>query len=81
MSAGLAAPPLISPMSPPAALTPFGSGASIPGILRLGPSWFAKPAEFVSGADGEANYLETGSICCGNETMHRELLGLLRGVA
>jgi myo-inositol-1(or 4)-monophosphatase len=36
---------------------------------------------FVTGADGEANYLETGSICCGNEAMHRELLGLLRGVA
>jgi len=36
---------------------------------------------FVTGADGEANHLETGSICCGNEIMHRELLGLLRGVA
>ena len=36
---------------------------------------------FVTGADGEANYLETGSICCGNEAMHRELLALLRGVA
>jgi myo-inositol-1(or 4)-monophosphatase len=34
---------------------------------------------FVTGADGEANFLETGSICCGNEIMHRELLGLLRG--
>ena len=33
---------------------------------------------YVSGADGEANFLETGSICCGNETMHRELLALLR---
>src|SRR3984957_18342763 len=32
---------------------------------------------FVTGADGEANFLETGSICCGNEIMHRELLGLL----
>jgi myo-inositol-1(or 4)-monophosphatase len=36
---------------------------------------------FVTGADGEANYLETGSICCGNEAMHRELLGLLRAAA
>jgi len=36
---------------------------------------------FVTGADGEANFLETGSICCGNETMHRELLGLLRAAA
>ena len=34
-----------------------------------------------TGADGEANFLETGSICCGNEIMHRELLALLRGVA
>ncbi len=33
---------------------------------------------YVSGADGEANFLETGSICCGNETMQRELLALLR---
>ena len=36
---------------------------------------------FVTGADGEANFLETGSICCGNEIMHRELLALLRAVA
>ena len=36
---------------------------------------------FVTGADGEANFLETGSICCGNEIMHRELLGILRAVA
>jgi myo-inositol-1(or 4)-monophosphatase len=33
---------------------------------------------YVSGADGEANFLETGSVCCGNETMQRELLALLR---
>jgi myo-inositol-1(or 4)-monophosphatase len=32
---------------------------------------------FVSGADGEENFLETGSICCGNEVMHRQLLTLL----
>jgi myo-inositol-1(or 4)-monophosphatase len=32
---------------------------------------------FVSGADGEENFLETGSICAGNEFMHRELLALL----
>ena len=32
---------------------------------------------FVSGCDGEANFLETGSIACGNETMHRQLLELL----
>ncbi len=34
---------------------------------------------FVSGADGEENFLETGSIGCGNEFMHRELLALLAG--
>jgi len=34
---------------------------------------------YVSDADGEAGFLETGSICGGNETMHRELLALLRG--
>ncbi|MGD0641687.1 MAG: inositol monophosphatase family protein [Roseiarcus sp.] len=33
---------------------------------------------YVSGADGEENFLETGSICCGNETMQREILALLR---
>src|ERR1700734_2506804 len=33
---------------------------------------------FVTGADGEANFLKTGSIFCGNETMHRELMALLR---
>ncbi len=33
---------------------------------------------YVSDADGEADFLQTGSICCGNETMHRELLALLR---
>jgi myo-inositol-1(or 4)-monophosphatase len=36
---------------------------------------------FVTGADGEAHFLATGSICCGNEIMHRELLGILRGIA
>jgi myo-inositol-1(or 4)-monophosphatase len=34
---------------------------------------------FVSGADGEENYLETGSVCAGNELMHRQLLALLKG--
>src|SRR5271169_612662 len=33
---------------------------------------------FVSGADGEENFLETGSVCTGNELMHRELLALLK---
>jgi myo-inositol-1(or 4)-monophosphatase len=32
---------------------------------------------YVSGADGEENFLETGSICCGNEFIHRQLLALL----
>jgi myo-inositol-1(or 4)-monophosphatase len=32
---------------------------------------------FVSGADGEEDFLETGSICCGNDVMHRQLLALL----
>jgi len=36
---------------------------------------------FVTDADGEAGFLETGSIACGNETMHRELLALLRSAA
>jgi myo-inositol-1(or 4)-monophosphatase len=36
---------------------------------------------FASGADGEENFLETGSICGGNEIMHRELLALLKSAA
>jgi myo-inositol-1(or 4)-monophosphatase len=36
---------------------------------------------YVSGADGEPDFLSTGSICCGNETMHRQLLALLRKAA
>ena len=32
---------------------------------------------YVTDADGEENFLETGSICCGNETIHRQLLALL----
>ncbi len=32
---------------------------------------------YVSGCDGEDNFLETGAICCGNETIYRQLLGLL----
>jgi myo-inositol-1(or 4)-monophosphatase len=33
---------------------------------------------FVSDADGAPDFLKTGSICAGNETMWRELLALLR---
>jgi myo-inositol-1(or 4)-monophosphatase len=36
---------------------------------------------FASGADGEENFLETGSICAGNEIMHRELLALLKAAS
>ena len=30
---------------------------------------------FVTDADGEPDFLATGSICCGNEIMHREIAG------
>jgi myo-inositol-1(or 4)-monophosphatase len=33
---------------------------------------------FVTGCDGEADFLSTGSICCGNEAMHTQMLALLR---
>jgi myo-inositol-1(or 4)-monophosphatase len=33
---------------------------------------------FVSGVDGDENFLETGSICAGNEIIHREMLALLK---
>jgi myo-inositol-1(or 4)-monophosphatase len=33
---------------------------------------------FVSDADGGPNPMATGSIACGNETLHRELLKLLK---
>ena len=36
---------------------------------------------FVTGADGEDNFLETGTICAGNEAMHREMLALLKTAA
>ena len=36
---------------------------------------------FFLGGSATSGYNLPGSICCGNEAMHRELLGLLRGVA
>lgn len=33
---------------------------------------------FVTDADGEAEMLAKGSVCAGNETIHRELLSLIR---
>ena len=33
---------------------------------------------YVSGADGEPDPLATGTICCGNEAIHRQLLAILR---
>jgi myo-inositol-1(or 4)-monophosphatase len=36
---------------------------------------------FVTGADGEDNFLETGTICAGNEIIHREMLALLKTAA
>ena len=36
---------------------------------------------YVSGCDGEENFLETGAICCGNEFIHRQLLALLASAA
>jgi myo-inositol-1(or 4)-monophosphatase len=35
---------------------------------------------FVSDADGGSDLLDSGSICAGNETMHRQLLDILRKV-
>jgi inositol monophosphatase family protein len=64
-----------------AAATRSGSAASIRGDIAAGTLLIREAGGFVTGADGEADFLETGSICCGNETMHRELLALLRSVA
>ncbi|RBP13796.1 myo-inositol-1(or 4)-monophosphatase [Roseiarcus fermentans] len=36
---------------------------------------------FVTDADGDPDYLKTGSICGGNEIMHREILALLKSAA
>jgi myo-inositol-1(or 4)-monophosphatase len=33
---------------------------------------------YVTDADGGSNPMATLSVCCGNETLHRDLLGLLR---
>jgi myo-inositol-1(or 4)-monophosphatase len=32
---------------------------------------------YVTGCDGEENFLETGAICCGNEAIHEQLLELI----
>jgi hypothetical protein len=53
------------------------SAASIRGDIAAGTLLIREAGGFVTGADGEADFLETGSICCGSETMHRELLALL----
>ncbi len=34
---------------------------------------------YISDADGEANFLASGSVCAGNEAMQKALLSLLRG--
>ncbi len=36
---------------------------------------------YVTDADGSPDFLKIGSICCGNEIMHRELLALLKNAA
>jgi myo-inositol-1(or 4)-monophosphatase len=36
---------------------------------------------FVSSADGGAEPLAARSVACGNEVLHRELIGLLRKAA
>ena len=36
---------------------------------------------FVTDCDGGAEFLKSGDICCGNEFIHREMLGLLRGAS
>ena len=36
---------------------------------------------YVSGCDGEEDFLETGSICCGNEAVQTHLLALLKRAA
>jgi myo-inositol-1(or 4)-monophosphatase len=33
---------------------------------------------FVTDADGGAEMMASGSVCCGNEVIHRQLLRLLR---
>ena len=46
--------------------------------LAAGALLIREAGGYVSGCDGEENFLETGSICCGNETIYRQLLDLLK---
>ena len=76
--AGSAPPRSISPGSRPAASTPIGSATCRPGTSRPASSWCARPAASSPISTAATTMLATGDILAGNETMHRELLALLK---
>ncbi len=63
------------------ASTRSGSAASIPGTSRPGALLIREAGGFVSDADGGEDFLGEGTICCGNEPIHRQLLALLAQTA
>jgi myo-inositol-1(or 4)-monophosphatase len=48
--------------------------------LAAGALLIREAGGYVSGCDGEQNFLETGGICAGNEFIQRDLLALLKRV-
>ena len=64
-------------MSRRAGSTPSGSEA-YSWDIAAGSLLVREAGGFVTDADGEPDILKTGSIACGNEIMHRELLAMLR---
>ena len=46
--------------------------------LAAGALLIREAGGYVTGCEGEENFLETGSICCGNEAVHKQLLEILK---
>ena len=65
-------------MSPPAALTASGSGASICGISAAGIVLVREAGGVVSDFQGRTDGLNGQDIVCANEHIHPQLLKLLK---
>ena len=76
--AGSAPPRLISPGSPPAASTLIGNAICRRGIWLPGSCWSVRPAALSAISTAAKKYSSKSQIAAGNDTMHRELLRLLR---
>ncbi len=56
----------------------WSSVTSRPTISRAASRWSARRGVFVTSADGAAEPLAPRSIACGNESLHRDLLAILK---